>query len=67
MKKQSTFLLVSLLSFILFTAGSCEKEKEDPSTSSDYPNRGKYIWLPCKWGGMEFRTIAVWIPTWCIK
>jgi hypothetical protein len=30
MKKQSVFLLVSLLSFILFAAGSCEKEDEEP-------------------------------------
>ncbi|HBY54848.1 MAG TPA: hypothetical protein DEH15_20755 [Marinilabiliales bacterium] len=28
MKKQSVFLLVTLLSFILFSAGSCEKDEE---------------------------------------
>ncbi|RIH65997.1 hypothetical protein D1164_06950 [Mariniphaga sediminis] len=30
MKKQSAFLLINLLIFILFAAGSCEKENEEP-------------------------------------
>jgi len=54
MKKQSVYLIVALFSFILFSIGGCEKEKEEPQLPPiTQTGKGTFgclvngeIWLP---------------------